>query len=95
LYAYETAASLTISSSPGMHILKLYIVDPGVMIDKIAMDAGGLRPSYLGPPETRISNEARVRSPAFMREQIFVFSGSVQPNHFLMVRICLYTQETQ
>lgn len=33
--------------------LKIFMVDAGVMLDKIVIDMGGLRPSYLGPPETR------------------------------------------
>ena len=37
----------------GRHVLKVYMVDPGVVLDKIVIDLGGLRPSYLGPPETK------------------------------------------
>src|SRR2546425_6875847 len=39
----------------GRHVLKIYAVDPGVVLDKIVLDLGGLRPSYLGPVETRVS----------------------------------------
>jgi len=39
----------------GRHVLKIYAVDPGVVLDKILLDLGGLRPSYLGPLETRVS----------------------------------------
>jgi hypothetical protein len=38
----------------GAHTLKIYMVDPGVLLEKIVLDNGGLRPSYLGPPETRV-----------------------------------------
>lgn len=38
----------------GWHVLQLYMVVPGVVVDKIVIDTGGLRPSYLGPPETRL-----------------------------------------
>jgi hypothetical protein len=37
---------------PGRHVLKLWFVTPGVVVERITIDAGGLRPSYLGPPES-------------------------------------------
>ena len=37
----------------GAHVLRLYMVDPGVVVDKLVLDFGGVRPSWLGPPETR------------------------------------------
>lgn len=40
---------------PGKHTLKLWVIDPGVVIDKLIIDAGGLKESYLGPKETRVS----------------------------------------
>ncbi len=39
---------------PGKHTLKIWAVDTGMTIDKIIIDLGGLRMSYLGPNETRI-----------------------------------------
>jgi hypothetical protein len=39
----------------GVHVLKIYMVDAGVVLDKIVLDCGGLRPSYLGSPETRVT----------------------------------------
>jgi hypothetical protein len=38
--------------SAGAHVLKLWAVDPGVVFEKIIVNTGGLRPSYLGPPES-------------------------------------------
>jgi hypothetical protein len=34
----------------GQHKLKIYALDPGVVWQKLVLDFGGLRPSYLGPP---------------------------------------------
>ena len=39
--------------SPGPHTLKLYPLDPGVLLDRITIDLGGLQPSYGTIPETR------------------------------------------
>jgi hypothetical protein len=37
----------------GMHTLKVWRVDPGVVLDKFVVDLSEVKPSYLGPPETR------------------------------------------
>jgi len=39
-------------SHPGAHVLKFWAIDPGVVLNKLVIDAGGLQPSYLGPPES-------------------------------------------
>jgi hypothetical protein len=39
-------------TAPGYHTLRIWKVDPSIVIDRIVIDTGGLRPSYLGPPES-------------------------------------------
>jgi hypothetical protein len=42
---------------PGNHVLKFWLVTPGVVLERIVIDCGGVRPSYMGPPESfRIQN---------------------------------------
>jgi hypothetical protein len=37
---------------PGYHTLKIGMVDPGIVLEKLLLSAEPLKPSYLGPPES-------------------------------------------
>ncbi len=42
-------------SNAGMHVLKFWMVDPGIVLQKIVAGFDGVKPSYLGPPETLVN----------------------------------------
>ena len=39
-------------ATPGYHTLKIWAVDPALVVEKMVVSHGQLRPSYLGPPES-------------------------------------------
>jgi hypothetical protein len=54
----EVAENIVVSMTshtlpkPGPHLLKLWLVDPGLVLQKIVIEAREIAPSYLGPPES-------------------------------------------
>ncbi|WP_417940499.1 hypothetical protein [Flavobacterium sp. RS13.1] len=41
----------------GKHTLRIRVLDPGIILQKILIDCGGLKPAYLGAPESDIVYE--------------------------------------
>ena len=62
------AANVNITTSrhavakPGQHLLKFWMVDPGIVLQKIVVETKEAKPCYLGPPES-------FRSSAVVRQQ--------------------------
>ncbi len=44
-------------SEPGKHIVKYWMISPAVILQKIVLDFGGLKESYLGPQQTIVTSK--------------------------------------
>ena len=42
-------------STPGLHTIRYRAIDPGIVLQKLVLDTGGVLPSFLGPPESKQS----------------------------------------
>lgn len=57
-WARNTSDNVNVTSTvhrirtAGVHVLKFWMVDPTVVLQNLVVDTGGLKPSYLGPPES-------------------------------------------
>lgn len=52
--AWTNTTSHSIEGGGSKNILKLWAIEPGVVFQKVVVDLGGVRQSYLGPPESMI-----------------------------------------
>ena len=57
----KISVPLSIAGS-GYHTLTIWMVDPGVVLEKIVLSHGPLRPSYLGPPESLHAQTSRAET---------------------------------
>jgi hypothetical protein len=54
--ASRTIRSMHELAKAGTHTLKIWMVDPAVVLQRIMVDLGGLKTSYLGAPESYYKN---------------------------------------
>jgi len=58
-----------VALAAGHQVLRFWYVTPGVVLERILIDTGGLKPSHLGPPESPRLPGLRASEPAFPAPQ--------------------------
>jgi hypothetical protein len=53
----KTATKMKIGEA-GNHTLRVRVLEPGIVLEKILLNVGGLKPSYLGAPESEYINNS-------------------------------------
>jgi hypothetical protein len=48
----NSTSTLHLINKTGYYTIRVRVLEPGMVIQKIIIDTGGLKPSYLGPPES-------------------------------------------
>lgn len=44
-------------SNTGLHTIRFRVLDPGIVLQKVMLDMGGLKPSYMGAPQSALNNQ--------------------------------------
>lgn len=62
----------------GLHTIKYRVIDAGIVLQKILLDMGGLKPGYLGAPESPVleGNSAEVRLPRLIGDGMVLQRGT-------------------
>jgi hypothetical protein len=61
LPAGTSASQIIAAAKSGHHTLKFWMVDSGIMLQKLVMNPGGVKPGHLGPLESCCSGREQNR----------------------------------